>query len=147
MLGCRPRSTAPGMPAAPSVGGGCGGTSAPCPAPRSTSSRPSTSAWTPRCVTPPWISLCSQFAPLPQRNHHLLDLAIGGWELLRCSGSGGWFSRSRKWLTPCVSLALLGAAELQGEPVQGLLVRPQREDHRPPPRRPLLHHLPPGDAN
>jgi hypothetical protein len=42
---------------------------------------------------------------------------------------------------------LLGAAELQGEPVQGLLVRPQREDHRPPPRRPLLHHLPPGDAN
>lgn len=103
---CRRRSSvgrrARGGAGTATTTGGCHGTNAASPAPRSTFSRRSTNAWTLR-----WVGSFS-------------GLHVGGESVL-------FWHDDKLWLGVRCWLAL--GAELQGEPVQGLLVQPQREDH------------------
>jgi hypothetical protein len=93
-VGCRRRSAGGGGGTAT---GGSRGTSAPSPAPRSTSSRPSTSASTPRCVRRP---AGSRSASHSHRNHPArFSYQIGG-----CFAARG----SRKCLTPVSGCHCLG---------------------------------------
>src|SRR5262249_49276539 len=104
---------------------------APCPAPPSTSSPPSTSASTKRsALLPPCIR------PLP-------PLFSGGFPFFQPILHGV----EQFWIfLLCLRFKILErvGSEPQGEPVQGILAQQEPEDIGPPSGGEVFHHLSPG---